>query len=293
MIRLKLKIGILCLLLIPFIGKSQEMLTGVAQNTALVKAAKKGLPMRTGQTVRLPFVDDFSNYTGYPDARLWEDNLGYVNTGFAVYPPTIGVVTLDALNEYGQVYSHAESSPFPADTLTSNPIRLDSNFQQHRQMMVADSLYLSFYYQPAGASKTYPAGGWQIVGDAPEYSDKLILEFGYATGNQVFAGYEYGEYIIGEGEYYQIGDTIENPFMPGTYYIFESGAYPGEIIMMPTDSIFVDEGGSCGGRHPQLGLDNARRDQPHGDRFAGRLSVHHLGGSQPQPAQSRCYSRLV
>ena len=239
--RLKLKIGILCLLLIPFIGKSQEMLTGVAQNTVLVKAAKKGLPVRSGETVRLPFVDDFSSYTGYPDARLWENNLGYVNTGFAVYPPTIGVVTLDALNAYGQVYSHAEATPFPADTLTSNPIRLDSNFQQHRQMLVADSLYLSFYYQPAGASRTYPAGGWQIVGDAPEYSDKLILEFGYATGNQVFAGYEYGEYIIGEGEYYQIGDTIENPFMPGTYYIFESGAYPGEIIMMPTDSIFVDE----------------------------------------------------
>lgn len=236
-----LKIGILCLLLIPFVGKSQEMLTGLAQNPVLVKAAKKGSPVRSGQAVRLPFVDDFSNYSGYPDPRLWRDDQGYVNTGFAVYPPSIGVVTLDALDAHGQIYAHASRQPFPADTLTSNPIRLDSNLQQHRQMLVSDSLYFSFYYQPAGASKTYPAGGWQIVGDAPEHSDKLILEFGYATGNQVLAGFEYGEYIIGEGEYYHIGDSIENPFIPGTYYVFQTDAYAGEVILMPVDSIFEDE----------------------------------------------------
>ena len=237
----KLKIGILCLLLIPFVGKSQEILTGVAQNTVLVKAAKKGLPVRSDQAVRLPFVDDFSNYSGYPDPLLWEDNQGFVNTGFAVYPPSIGVVTLDILNEYGEVYPQASSLPFPADTLTSNPIRLDSNFTQHRPMQVADSLYFSFYYQPAGGSMSYPVGGWEIVGDAPEHSDKLILEFGYATGNQVFAGFIYGEYIIEAGQYYQMGDSIENPFMPGTYYVFESDAYAGETIMMPADSIFEDE----------------------------------------------------
>ena len=239
--KLKLKIGLLCLFLIPFAGKSQEMLTGLARNPAVVKAAKKGFPTRSGQSLKLPFVDDFSNYSGYPNPRLWQDDQGYVNTGFAVYPPTIGVVTLDALDAYGRVYAHAARTPFAADTLTSNPIRLDSNFTQHRLMQVADSLYLSFYYQPAGASKTYPAGGWQLVGDAPEHSDKLVLEFGYATGNQVFAGFEYGEYIIGAGEYYQIGDSIENPFMPGTYYVFESGAYAGETILLPVDSLFEDE----------------------------------------------------
>ena len=108
-------------------------------------------------------------------------------------------------------------------------------------MRIADSLYLSFYYQPGGASKTYPAGGWEIIGDAPEHSDKLVLEFGYATGNMVFAGYTYGEYIIEQGAYYSAGDSIENPFMPGTYYVFESSAYPGQVILMPVDSIFKEE----------------------------------------------------
>lgn len=231
----------LLLLLLPFFGSAQEMLTGVPQNTVIMKAAKKGIPARSATAVKLPFVDDFSNYFGYPDARLWQDRQGYVNTGFAVYPPTIGTITLDILDEHGQVYSHASRNTFEADTLTSNPIRLDSNFLQHRPMLAADSLYLSFYYQPSGASKTYPAGGWEIVGDAPEHSDKLVLEFGYATGNMVFAGFEYGEYIIEDGQYYSMGDTIENPFMPGTYYIFESGAYAGETILMPVDSLFEEE----------------------------------------------------
>lgn len=239
--RLSRIINLFLLLLIPFLGESQEIITGVVQNTAIVKEAKKGMPARSNQAVKLPFVDDFSHYTGYPDSRFWQDNQGFVNTGFAVYPPTLGVVTLDALDEYGRVYAHASRNPFPADTLTSNLIRLDSNFAQHRLMNAADSLYLSFYYQPGGASKTYPAGGWEIVGDAPEHSDKLVLEFGYATGNTVFAGFLYGEYIIGEGEYYSVGDSVENPFMPGTYYVFESGAYAGETILMPTDSLFEDE----------------------------------------------------
>ena len=59
--RIKFVILILCTL--PFFGISQEMLTGIAQNTAIVKAAKKGLPTRSATALKLPFVDDFSNYT--------------------------------------------------------------------------------------------------------------------------------------------------------------------------------------------------------------------------------------
>ena len=238
---IKKSISIFFLLWIPFWGMSQEILTGVVQNVPIMKMAKKGIPKRSSDAVKLPFLDDFSGYTGYPDSKLWQDRQGYVNTGFSVYPPSLGAVTLDILNEYGQVYPHASRVVFPADTLTSNKIRLDSNFVQHRPMQVSDSLYLSFYYQPAGASKTYPAGGWELVGDSPEYSDKLVLEFGYATGNTVFAGFIYGEYVVENGAYYSAGDSIENPFMPGTYYVFEASAYSGQTILIPADSLFVDE----------------------------------------------------
>ena len=141
----RLKISTLLFLLIPFFGISQEMLTGTVQNPAIVKAAKKWMPQqRSGEAVKLPFVDDFSNYSGYPDPHLWADRQGFVNTGFAVLPPTIGVITLDALNEYGQVYPQASRNTFPADTLTSIPIRLDSNFLQNRVMLAEDSIYFSF-----------------------------------------------------------------------------------------------------------------------------------------------------
>lgn len=235
------KLVILFICFIPFIGISQEVLTGVAQNAAIVKAAKKGIPVRAVSAVKLPFLEDFSNYTGYPSSDKWLDRQGYVNRGFAIYPPSIGVVTLDALNEYGQIYAHATRNPFPADTLTSNLIRLDSNFNQHRPMQVGDSLYLSFYYQPAGSSQNPSAGGWEIVGDNPEHSDKLVLEFGYATGNIVFAGFLFGEYTIEEGQYYSAGDSVENPFLPGTYYVFENDAYSGQTILIPSDSLFEEE----------------------------------------------------
>ena len=237
----KIKTIIFILCFTPFLGISQEVLTGVVQNATLVKAAKKGIPVRSGSAVKLPFVDDFSNYTGYPDPEIWLDREGYVNRGFSVYPPSLGVVTLDALDEYGRVYAHASRNTFPADTLTSNLIRLDSNFTQHRRMQVADSLYMSFYYQPAGGSQNADAGGWEIVGDAPEHNDKLVLEFGYATGNTVFAGFIYGEYTIEEGQYYSAGDSIENPFFPGTYFVFDNDAYSGQTILIPADSLFEDE----------------------------------------------------
>ena len=235
------KLVILFICFIPFIGISQEVLTGVTQNATIVKAAKKGIPVRAASAVKLPFLEDFSNYTGYPGSDKWLDRQGYVNRGFAIYPPSIGVVTLDALNEYGQIYAHATRNPFPADTLTSNLIRLDSNFNQHRPMQVGDSLYLSFYYQPAGSSQNPSAGGWEIVGDNPEHSDKLVLEFGYSTGNIVFAGFLFGEYTIEEGQYYSAGDSVENPFLPGTYYVFENDAYSGQTILIPSDSLFEEE----------------------------------------------------
>ncbi len=239
--QLNSKISVLLFVLLPLLSFSQEMLTGTVQNPTIVKASEHWVPKRGETSVMLPFVDDFSHYTGYPDSQMWQDRQGFVNTGFAILPPTIGVVTLDALDEYGRVYAHAERNPFPADTLTSNPIRLDSNFAQHRPMRVADSLYLSFYYQPAGGSRTPHSGGWARVGDAPEHSDKLVLEFGYATGNTVFAGFIYGEYVIEAGQYYSVGDSVENPFMPGTYYVFENDAYAGQTIQMPMDSVFEDE----------------------------------------------------
>lgn len=113
---------------------------------------------KSGDTLELPFLDDFSTSYLYPDAHLWADRFAYVNNTFPDLPPSIGVATLDAIDEKGDFYpSSGYEIPFIADYLTSNPINLNYPANQ--------SIYLSFYYQPQG------------LGDNPEEKDSLILEF--------------------------------------------------------------------------------------------------------------------
>ncbi len=173
---MKKKFIILNILLLMFSGSyAQEIITQLSTNPQLTGKLRVKKQFKSSTvSLQLPFVEDFSNYTGDPDSNLWLDNLGYVNTQFAIFPPTIGVVTLDALNQNGVVYPHATTSQFPADTLTSHPIRLDSVFQPVlKALKISDSLYFSFFFQPSGG-RGLP---YLLLGDAPEAADSLVLEF--------------------------------------------------------------------------------------------------------------------
>ncbi|MBK7148525.1 MAG: hypothetical protein IPH78_06780 [Bacteroidetes bacterium] len=95
---------------------------------------------------------------GEPNKK-WFDNYAFWNTTYPISPPTIGVVTLDGLNEYGLPYNNTNTSTFgDADYFTSYPINLSG-------LSVGDSVYLSFFYEGKG------------LGDKPEVGDSLILEF--------------------------------------------------------------------------------------------------------------------
>ena len=118
------------------------------------------------EAVKLPFADDFSYNSIYPDKRLWANRYVFVNKGFAENPYTLGVATFDAVNDTGGVYSYASQFPFIADSLTSMPIRLDSVFGAiPKAIFPDDSVYISFWIQPQGK------------GNAPEEQDSLILQF--------------------------------------------------------------------------------------------------------------------
>lgn len=213
---------------------AQEVITGIGQNPIIQKAEKdmpKYKKLVSYEAVKLPFVDDFSNYTVFPKSELWIDKQVYINRNFAINPPTLGVATLDCIDEHGLVYTHASKEAFGADTLTSRPIRLDSLFNPYRPIIPADSVYLSFYYQPGGG--TLPE--WERIGNAPESGDSLILDFGYPTGDTVLSGFEYTSYMLPDN--YSAGDSLENPYITGTFYIFEKDALIGEEIILPTDSI--------------------------------------------------------
>lgn len=146
---------------------AQERLTGFY-------VPGQATPTRADGVLTLPFFDDFSSQGMYPNTALWADSNVLINNGFAIYAPTMRVATLDALDPQAEVYSNANSTSFVADYLTSRPIRLDSVFDSSpRALSAADSVFISFYYQPQGN------------GDSPEENDSLVLEFGVENENGI------------------------------------------------------------------------------------------------------------
>ncbi|MCX6287456.1 MAG: T9SS type A sorting domain-containing protein [Bacteroidetes bacterium] len=146
-------------------GWAQEVLTGMQTNPQVrqkyLERQMQGQLNVVNDTspVSLPFFDDFSYDSIYPTSRLWIDNYTFVNTDIPVYPPNLGAVTLDAIDERGLMYENAQPGPTPfiADHLTSRFIRLDSVFSPiPRKITAADSVYLSFFYQPQGRSRNFP-----------------------------------------------------------------------------------------------------------------------------------------
>lgn len=149
-------------LLLPRAVSAQEVLLPL--QTA-PQAPRNPSAKATIAPLTLPFFDDFAGGSLRPEH--WQQQSGaQAETGDRLLPPTVGVATLDALDAEGNLYSGASTSLFPADTLESLPLRLDS-------LTVADSVVLSFYYLPGGGKGNL----WERVGDAPEEEDSLFLEF--------------------------------------------------------------------------------------------------------------------
>jgi hypothetical protein len=164
--RKKLIFILVTCILLPFSQKlaAQEALKPLLVNSKLQKSNlsnKKAFKsainsLSATSTLELPFFEDFSTYTGFPDSKKWADKKAYVNSTFAKNMISIGVATLDAIDENGAIYPDA-SLGSSADTLTSLPINL--NYKGR------DDIYFSFFYQPAGIS------------EAPDSADYLFLDF--------------------------------------------------------------------------------------------------------------------
>ena len=106
---------------------------------------KTGAAMKTTASVlSLPFFEDFTGYSPYPDSNKWVEDEVYVNNTMCVSPISRGVATFDCLSQYGVPYDSVDNTSVGyCDSLTSQPIDLSLNTP-------ADSLYLSFFYQPQG-----------------------------------------------------------------------------------------------------------------------------------------------
>jgi hypothetical protein len=117
----------------------------------------------------LPFKEDFSYASTnlYPSSSLWLDSNVFINTGYPIAPPSIGVATFEGLNKYGYPYNPNLlnlTQSLPADTLTSKPINLFVTASS-QTLQISDNIALSFYYQARGN------------GESPEANDSLLLDF--------------------------------------------------------------------------------------------------------------------
>lgn len=140
---------------------SQEVITYSSENKQIrkyISENKSSSNNKLGDTLSLPFWDDFSDSDVYPNSAKWSNNYVFINSNFIDKAPSVGVATFDALDSIGLFYENTDyETPRIADYLTSKPISL--NYPDN------NTVYISFYYR---------AGGY---GDIPELQDSLILEF--------------------------------------------------------------------------------------------------------------------
>lgn len=90
--------------------------------------------------------------------NLWLDHLVNINSNYPINLPSIGAATFDAVDIYGELYTHSTTAAFAADSLTSKCINLSG-------LSTSDQVFLSFMLEKKG---------W---GDSPEDKDPLVLFF--------------------------------------------------------------------------------------------------------------------
>lgn len=147
---------------------AQDQLVPMAINPLVRGGASKFNTLQKGNqpAIILPFFDDFSDARLFPMEKLWSDNNVFINNTYAINPITLGVATFDAVDSIGRVYPHASSASSIMDYLSSNSIRLDSIFSPNpKKLTPADSIYISFFIQPAG------------IGNTPDIADSIVLQF--------------------------------------------------------------------------------------------------------------------
>lgn len=108
-----------------------------------------------GDTLDLPFFEDFSGGELTPSSDRWLENLVFVNQTMAHNPPSIGAATFEGLDASGTPYGGGYGT---GDRLTSKAFDLSKD-------NVNSNLVLSFYHQLKGR------------GFVPRAVDSLMVDF--------------------------------------------------------------------------------------------------------------------
>lgn len=138
--------------------QAQEYTAPLRENPDLLKHGQPAPGSAARPTLLgLPFFEDFTDHNAYPSPLRWTDQLVYINNTMGVNMISRGVATFDALDKRGVPYDSVVAyHQVYADSLTSQPVDMSS-------YSPADSVYLSFFYQPKGN------------GFSPRPADSLML----------------------------------------------------------------------------------------------------------------------
>lgn len=146
-----------------------------------------------GDTISLPFWDDFSTTLERPSGKWWaygEDV--YVNQTLGLHPPSLGVATFDGLTRLGVPHNGTSNFVGPADSLVSRAIDLSAI-----PANIRSTVFLSFYWQIKG------------LGELPNEEDSLRLQFFDREGNWVT------QWVLNGGEA-NLSDEFQTAFIPVT-----------------------------------------------------------------------------
>jgi len=196
------KIPALLLIMASVTAGAQEFLMPLRENIVIRdRAAAKNNVVQKPTILTLPFFEDFTDDDPYPNTERWADRYVYINNTMGRQPVSRGVATFDALNEKGAVYydNIDAYTRISADTLTSRAIDLSGH-------VPADSVYLSFFYQPKG------------YGFFPKPSDSLSLYLLKSNG-------------VWEKVWSQSSDTTQQPFRQVMIPVTDTGYFNSNFKM--------------------------------------------------------------
>ncbi len=190
----------------------------------------------TSTTLSLPFLEEFSTYTGSADTTKFISGGGtYVNGRFPVCPPTLNAATFDGIDESGQAYefSDEEFLDGATDELVSCEIDLSS-------YAPASDVVISFYWQKGSILEL----------NAPDENDSLRLQFKDNTDTWSTVWVEYGDTTITDTStndftYVAISLDSNKYFHNGFQFRFQSyGRMTGPFDVWSVDYIYMDAGRS-------------------------------------------------
>lgn len=141
-----------------------------------------------------PFFEDFYDNSHVPNQEKWIDNYAFINTNYPINPISIGVATLDAIDENGDLYATTDDI-YVSDYLTSRYINLGT--------YEGDEVYFSFFYQPGGN------------GELPESKDSLVLEFYQPTLDSWF--YVWSISADSLAEFQQVIIAVQDTFIADSF----------------------------------------------------------------------------